>query len=314
MDSSDEVESQRLTGAAQPRKEVSPLGRTGLAMACGLTHVLALALLILLSSTLKHFLSPDKPLLSWRTFPLHPFLMVLAFGFLAPIAAAAWKSYEHTLGISHRVVKIFHAVLMIAALGIGILGVADMWLVHEDSAAAQVAKGWAVHFQSAHSWVGVAALILFVLNATGGIAAFALPILRPSSRGKALEPHRLLGAAAAQQAALIAIITGDATNPPSRLALPPPPRTESLPHPTPPKHNADPGPTHIHPHPSLTSFLPSTPAQPRPSPHSAPPSPCAGILSLAWRGDNESRKDKEFKAAAIIALALCLCLGLVLRR
>jgi cytochrome b-561 len=165
-------------------------------------------LLIVLSSTLKTYFSPDKPLLTWRTFPLHPFLMVLAFGFLSPVAAAAWKSYEHTLGINHQVVKLIHGVLMLAATAVGIAGVADMWLVHEDGAAAQKAKGWAVHFQSAHSYVGLATLILFVLQATGGVATFILPILGPSRRAKVVEPHRMLGAAAAQQAAMIAIITG----------------------------------------------------------------------------------------------------------
>jgi len=209
MDIPNAEESQQLTGTSKPRKGSDPLGRIGLTVACALTHVLALALLILLSSTLKTHLSPDKPLLTWRTFPLHPFLMVLAFGLLSPVAAAAWKSYEHTLGISRPVVKLIHAVLMLAAMVVGIIGVADMWLVHEDGAAAQKAKGWAVHFQSAHSYVGLATLILFAVQAMGGITAFSpLPILGLSGRARVVEPHRLLGAAVAQQAAMIAIITG----------------------------------------------------------------------------------------------------------
>jgi len=41
--------------------------------------------------TLKKALSPEAsgaPLLTWRTFPLHPFFMTLAFGFLTRMCGA----------------------------------------------------------------------------------------------------------------------------------------------------------------------------------------------------------------------------------
>jgi len=208
-DSSDDVERTSLTAGKIPDvASAGPFKRPGVLISAVGTHVAAVALLAMMWHTLKKALSPEAPLLTWRTFPLHPFLMTLAFGFLSPVAAAAWRSYEHLLGFTHRQVKVFHGVLMGVAALTGLLGVIDMWLVHEDGAAAQVAKGWAVHFQSAHSWVGIVALALFLLQATGGAAAFALPLVPPAKRAALLAPHRWLGAAAAQQAAFVALITG----------------------------------------------------------------------------------------------------------
>jgi len=208
VESADEVETQRLTGRANMSDKHAPLGLMGLRLASVSTHILALALLVSLAMTLKTYLSPDKPLLKWRTFPLHSFLMVLAFGFLSPIGAAAWRSYETVLGVSHGAVKVVHGVLMTSALVVGTLGVINMWLVHEDGAAAQIAKGWSVHFQSAHSYVGFAVLLMFAAQALGGTTAFVLPTTGSARRARLVEPHRIFGMLSAQQAAMIAIITG----------------------------------------------------------------------------------------------------------
>lgn len=145
-------ETQRLTGRNGGSECTS---RRPARLAASLfTHVLALVLLILVSASLKqNFVGEGQALLTWRTFPLHPFLMTLAFGFLAPIGAASWRSYSTLLGLSHGTMKVVHAGCMMLAALIGTLGVIDMWLVHADGAQAQLAKGWAVHFQSAHSWV-----------------------------------------------------------------------------------------------------------------------------------------------------------------
>ena len=139
-DSSDDVERTSLTAGKIPDvASAGPFKRPGVLISAVGTHVAAVALLAMMWHTLKKALSPEAPLLTWRTFPLHPFLMTLAFGFLSPVAAAAWRSYEHLLGFTHRQVKVFHGVLMGVAALTGLLGVIDMWLVHEDGAAAQAA-------------------------------------------------------------------------------------------------------------------------------------------------------------------------------
>ncbi|EOD31579.1 hypothetical protein EMIHUDRAFT_231762 [Emiliania huxleyi CCMP1516] len=153
----------------------SLFGRTCSLFSAIAVHALAIALCVLMWVTLTQHLSPDKSVWAWRTFPLHPILMVLAFGLIAPIAAAGWATYERHFDMPHWAVKAFHGTLMLTATVTGTVGVVDMWLVHEDSAQAQHDNGYSVHFQSAHSWVGIAALSLFILQATGGIAAFAMP-------------------------------------------------------------------------------------------------------------------------------------------
>lgn len=185
----------------------SLFGRTCSLFSAIAVHALAIALCVLMWVTLTQHLSPDKSVWAWRTFPLHPILMVLAFGLIAPIAAAGWATYERHFDMPHWAVKAFHGTMMLTATVTGTVGVVDMWLVHEDSAQAQHDNGYSVHFQSAHSWVGIAALSLFILQATGGIAAFAMP-RGEKVNDKFLAPHRWLGSAAAQQVAFIALITG----------------------------------------------------------------------------------------------------------
>ena len=75
----------------------------------------------------------------WASFGLHPVLMTLAFGLFMPLSALSYRGLERLLGVSHAAAKATHGTLMLVALILGVLGVIDMWLVHEDGAAAQAA-------------------------------------------------------------------------------------------------------------------------------------------------------------------------------
>jgi hypothetical protein len=44
------------------------------------TALLSALLLLIMTYTLKSFITPTAPLLTWASFALHPFLMTLAFG------------------------------------------------------------------------------------------------------------------------------------------------------------------------------------------------------------------------------------------
>ena len=46
------------------------------------------------------------------------------------------------------------------------------------------------------------------MQAGGGVVVFGLPVVGAKRRSELVEPHRALGAAAAGQAGLIAVITG----------------------------------------------------------------------------------------------------------
>ena len=100
-DSSDDVERTSLTAGKIPDvASAGPFKRPGVLISAVGTHVAAVALLAMMWHTLKKALSPEAPLLTWRTFPLHPFLMTLAFGFLSPVAAAAWRWRTSTSSVS----------------------------------------------------------------------------------------------------------------------------------------------------------------------------------------------------------------------
>jgi len=171
-----------------------------------LTHVLSFTVFGLMFYTLKTYVSPDGTF-GWASFALHPLLMTVAFAVLAPIGAVSWRTYEHMLGMSHSTTKLVHLVLMLAAAFIGAIGVYDMWLVHAGGAEAQIAKGWDVHFQSAHSWIGMMALVAFCLQALGGLLTFVSPSVSGGSR-KAFLPLHIFVGSFALFGTLLSVITG----------------------------------------------------------------------------------------------------------
>eukprot|EP00614_Pseudopedinella_elastica_P001566 CAMPEP_0172594064 /NCGR_PEP_ID=MMETSP1068-20121228/13350_1 /TAXON_ID=35684 /ORGANISM="Pseudopedinella elastica, Strain CCMP716" /LENGTH=256 /DNA_ID=CAMNT_0013391861 /DNA_START=125 /DNA_END=895 /DNA_ORIENTATION=- len=226
-----------LLETGKGRKNVSLIFK---AAASG-TYILSVMLIALMYYALKKYVSPDDPI-NWASFALHPLLMTLAFGLLGPVGAATWRCFEHGLGLSHSLAKFIHFSLLTAAAVIGVVGVADMWVVHENGASVQVSKGWAVHFQSAHSWLGISSLIVFVAQAAGGVFTFYNPAVEVAKKQAFMPVHVFLGSFALF-GTLMSIITG--------------------------------------------------------------------ILTLGYRGDNQSPKDVLFKACAMIALGLCGCLALI---
>jgi len=172
------------------------------------TVVLAVALLAVMAYALREYVAaPTVSLLTWATFALHPLLMTLAFGFLAPIGVITWRGVEDMLGVSHSIAKVIHGVLMGCAATTGVVGVIDMWVVHERGAAASLAKGWAIHFQSAHGFIGIVALALFVLNWLGGLGYFGASIASHRTRREYKPKHVFLGATAILLT-IVTVITG----------------------------------------------------------------------------------------------------------
>lgn len=154
------------------------------------TILTATALTITLIVTLRNKFEAASMDMGWSTFALHPILMTLAFGFLAPVAVASYRGIEDMLGVSHETAKAIHAGLMSAALLCGLLGFADMWIVHAHPFAPPV-----YHFQTVHSWLGFAALLAFILQWLSGLAAFYGPksLVPPTARGAWLPVHVFIG-------------------------------------------------------------------------------------------------------------------------
>ena len=179
---------------------------------------------------------------------------------------------------------------MVAAAVIGVAGVCDMWLVHEAGAAAQLAKGWAVHFQSLHSWLGALSLGAFVMQAGSGLLAFFNPAVSSASRKARSRP----------------CTPRTPTPQPSLVPTPHAGLAGAMRH-------AD--------HASLRRAN----ACARPSQAYMPVhifvgcfavfgtllSIITGILSLAYRGDNAAPKDLLFKVIGSLTFLLCAAVALV---
>jgi len=118
---------------------------------------------------------------NYGDFGFHPFMMTLAFGLFGVLAALSFRTCEHLLRLSHRIAKIVHGVLNIAALVCAILGVASMWKTHSTQ----------THIQSIHSWIGIVVIAIFSAQAMGGVLIFAVGPLW--LRQRSISSHRLAG-------------------------------------------------------------------------------------------------------------------------
>ena len=164
----------------------------------GGAHVASFAVFAVMFVTLRVFNGGTAPL-QWGSFLLHPLLMTLAFGVLAPIGTVAYATYERLLGLSHGGAKLAHAMLQFGAWLVGLLGICTMWIKHDALIATGVLGGEGQppgHFQTGHSWVGVGVFAAFTAQWLGGLAAFALPLTTPSLRRALLPAHALLGCVA----------------------------------------------------------------------------------------------------------------------
>jgi hypothetical protein len=166
--------------------------RSGVAIYTALTHVLAFAtfgLVVRLITKYYDFGSPADgsqaavPSFEFGTFGTHPLLMVTAFGLLSPVATVAYKTYESLLGVSHTVVKLAHAFLQTAATIIGLVGVASMYKTHQG----------ALHFQTAHSWLGVGAMALYAVQWVFGTLVYLNPWSPGWLRAKLMSTHIAIG-------------------------------------------------------------------------------------------------------------------------
>jgi cytochrome b-561 len=172
------------------------------------THTLALLLVLMMAFTLQTFMGkPGVSTFAWKSFALHPMLMTIAFGLLGPVGSVSWRVYGDYLGGSRQRVKLLHFALATAAVVIGSMGVYDMWLVHEGGAEAQRAKGWAVHFQSSHSWVGILGLVAFAYQWFGGLVLFYNPFVPHPAQTASKGTHAMFGSLALYST-MISLITG----------------------------------------------------------------------------------------------------------
>lgn len=167
--------------------------RAGVAVYSALTHVLAVSTFGLVVRLIIKYYDPSVPAdgsqaaiiasFEFGTFGTHPLLMVTAFGLLSPVATVAYKTYESLLGVRHTVMKLVHAFLQTAATIIGFIGVASMYKTHQG----------ALHFQTAHSWLGVGAMALFIVQWLFGTLVYLNPWSPNWLRAKLISAHVAIG-------------------------------------------------------------------------------------------------------------------------
>jgi cytochrome b-561 len=139
---------------------------------------------------------PSSSTYTARLFNWHPLLMSLAFLVFAGEALLAYRSHMPApLALTPTTTpppqrparKAAHASLHALALLVALLGSTAAWRSHE------LAAPPIPHLYSPHSWVGLAAMLAFLLQAAAGASTF-LSRSSPPERRAALAPwHRLAG-------------------------------------------------------------------------------------------------------------------------
>merc|ERR1711871_1074122 len=108
--------------------------------------------------------------------------MTLGFGLCGSLASLSYRIFARGLGWSHNAAKATHGSLHAAALTLGTVGVMSMWKTHANAA----------HFQSLHSWIGIAALSLYWIHFLSSLYIFTQA---DGETRKAFLPfHRFAGA------------------------------------------------------------------------------------------------------------------------
>ncbi|XP_077230755.1 putative ascorbate-specific transmembrane electron transporter 1 [Tasmannia lanceolata] len=146
-------------------------------------HLFGLIAAILMLVWIFHF-SGGIDLNSENTnliFNVHPFLMFLGFILVAGQAIMAYK----TIWADKRTQKLFHAVLHLSALMMGIIGVYAVFKYHR--------KNQIPNLRSLHSWLGLGTICTFGLQWVFGFLFFAFPRGSRETRARVLPLHAFGG-------------------------------------------------------------------------------------------------------------------------
>lgn len=146
-------------------------------------HLLFIAITTLVLVWLLHFRegfafsSTNKP----KIFNIHPMLMVIGFVLIAGEAIMAYT----TTPTSRKNHKLFHMILHLIALLVGIIGVYAVFKYHNESGIP--------HMYTFHSWIGLSTIILFGFQWLFSFLTFLFPGAGTSTRSKVAPWHALIG-------------------------------------------------------------------------------------------------------------------------
>jgi len=124
-------------------------------------------------------------------FMFHIVLMPIAFAGIAPLGAITWR-VGAALKVDRALVKAVHAILMSVASIVSVVGIIYMYQTHESKLDSETASYGIAHFESVHSWIGIVAAGIFVLNSIFGLALFYGPASQ-ATRKAYMPVHIFLG-------------------------------------------------------------------------------------------------------------------------
>ncbi|KAL8258036.1 hypothetical protein R6Q59_030077 [Mikania micrantha] len=117
----------------------------------------------------------------YRVFNVHPFLMFFGFIFLVGEAMMAYK----TVAADRPIQKYVHMFLNLSALVLGIVGIHATFKFHD--------KMNILDMYSLHSWIGIGAFCLFILQWLFGFSLFVFPRASVVTRTRLSHWHVLGG-------------------------------------------------------------------------------------------------------------------------
>ncbi|XP_012465865.1 probable transmembrane ascorbate ferrireductase 3 [Gossypium raimondii] len=129
-----------------------------------------------------------------RVFNVHPFLMFCGFIFLSGEAMMVYKTVQAT----HMVQKVVHMILQLLAFVLAVVGLCAVFKYHDMTNIEDV--------YSLHSWIGIAAISLFVLQWLAGLITFMFT--QPDVTRQSLLPWHICGGRTLLYMSIVAALTG----------------------------------------------------------------------------------------------------------
>lgn len=153
-------------------------------------HVFAILVVVLTSRWVSQLGG-----LSWQkghaklVFNWHPLLMILAFCFMTVSSLSFRYHHYQLMGVSRTTSKLLHGVGWAVAAVCMVVGVVAAFMSHNDRV-----SGFIANLYSLHSWVGIAVLLLYMIQFSVGVGAFAVPnYYSATSKAKILQVHAFFG-------------------------------------------------------------------------------------------------------------------------
>ncbi|KAF5196217.1 Cytochrome b561 [Thalictrum thalictroides] len=163
-----------------------------------IAHLFGAMATILMLVWLLHYrggIDLDSDSNSDRIFNVHPFLMFFGFIFIAGEAIMGYR----TVAAERKVQKLFHMVMHLIAITLGIIGIYAVFKYHDEIGLSDM--------YSLHSWIGLGTFCLFGLQWLFGFFSFWLPKSSLATR-ETMKPWHIFGGRALLYMAICSALTG----------------------------------------------------------------------------------------------------------